>query len=623
VSTRALLSLAALKVNLDARQQDYLGNFLPMVLECIRNATDEVISLGEVQKSLKAAFGLWLPQNIIDTLLRRAARERYIRQDRKAYFRDLEALAKLKFREVQEEVLREHKALVEGLRAFSSERFKIVWSSAESASALGSFLVESDVTADLRVQGVALSADDTEHVGGARFVVGTFIQHIVDSKSPELTYLDRLVKGMFLASALFLPTQGLLYRPFRNTKVYLDTPLILLFLGHAGQARQAPCIELLELLTENGAELRCFSHTLDEVHEVLDHCVRVLRNPHGFVPEDSKLPPSAEYFLLAGHSQSDIELHIAQLEDDLRALAIKIEDTPEDGIRYGVDEAEVDRVLEAGIGYHNPGARKRDVASISGIVRLRKGLTPQRIEDCRAVLLTSNERLALLGHRLFPAGIGPVITDRLLTALLWLKKPLAAPELPLKRILADCYAATQPDEELWKRYLAEVTKLKGQGRFTEDQYLALRTSAHARAALMESTRGEQQAFTAGTVEEIWERVEIEALRGADQETAATVEHVIGRLVQRLERYSRAWARGICAVLRAAVFAFLVVSCVQAATDTGDALPPWVHLVCFFVGLVGAFGTAWSPTAQDWVDRCENALYGFIHKRIIGPLFPLR
>jgi hypothetical protein len=80
--------------------------------------------------------------------------------------------------------------------------------------------------------------------------------------------------------------------------------------------------------------------------------------------------------------------------------------------------------------------------------------------------------------------------------------PMQAPELPRKRIIAACYAANQPDESLWQRYLAEVHRLRKEETVSSDDYFLLRHSLQARAALMDLTLGEEAAFAIGTVQEI-------------------------------------------------------------------------------------------------------------------------
>ncbi|MEE8513014.1 MAG: hypothetical protein V3S36_10260, partial [Acidiferrobacterales bacterium] len=81
------------------------------------------------------------------------------------------------------------------------------------------------------------------------------------------------------------------------------------------------------------------------------------------------------------------------------------------------------------------------------------------------------------------------MTDHALTTLLWLKKPLSAPDLPRRRLIADYFAALRPDERFWKSYLAEIDKLERDGQLSHDDYFALRHSLEAKQALMDLTRG--------------------------------------------------------------------------------------------------------------------------------------
>jgi hypothetical protein len=113
--------------------------------------------------------------------------------------------------------------------------------------------------------------------------------------------------------------------------------------------------------------------------------------------------------------------------------------------------------------------------------------------------------------------------DHLFSTLVWLKRPLSAPGLPAKRIVADCYAALNPSNELWKRYLQEIDRLQKHGDITEQDYYLLRYSASAKNALVNLTFGDPQVFSQGTVDEILGRAK--AAARADLEVALDAERV--------------------------------------------------------------------------------------------------
>ncbi len=58
-----LSSLAILKVNWDQLGHDYLQNFVPLVAECIRRGSDEVVALPELRAQLAEDFGLELGES--------------------------------------------------------------------------------------------------------------------------------------------------------------------------------------------------------------------------------------------------------------------------------------------------------------------------------------------------------------------------------------------------------------------------------------------------------------------------------------------------------------------------------------------------------------------------------
>jgi hypothetical protein len=60
----------------------------------------------------------------------------------------------------------------------------------------------------------------------------------------------------------------------------------------------------------------------------------------------------------------------------------------------------------------------------------------------------------------------------------------------------------QPPDRLWKKYLAEAARLQEQGRISADEYYVLRHSLAAKSTLMDLTRGDESAFSEGTVQEV-------------------------------------------------------------------------------------------------------------------------
>jgi hypothetical protein len=117
--------------------------------------------------------------------------------------------------------------------------------------------------------------------------------------------------------------------------------------------------------------------------------------------------------------------------------------------------------------------------------------------------------------------------------MLWLREPTAMPDLPRDRIIADAYAALNPKPELWLKYNEEIERLRTEGHLEEDDVVFLRYGKEAQEALMDETRGNPDAFTAGTVTQVLQRSREVAKADADKRVKAAegrARSAVGQLV---------------------------------------------------------------------------------------------
>ncbi len=102
---------------------------------------------------------------------------------------------------------------------------------------------------------------------------------------------------------------------------------------------------------------------------------------------------------------------------------------------------------------------------------------------------------------------------------MWLKEPLAAPDLPRKHIIADCYAALRPDAALWGRYLDEIDRLQHQGEVEEEDVQLLRFSLDAQRALMGRTRGDPDEVSNEAIADVLEVARAQARAPVEEKLA--------------------------------------------------------------------------------------------------------
>jgi hypothetical protein len=514
-----IASLAVLKANWDAGR-DYIGNFVPFAAECLRTASKEELSLTEIQACVSSEFGLNIPQGALRTILGRAQKHGYATWTGETYRRNRAELDQLDFPKTRAEVLRKYEGLLDKLAAFCKTRFDVAWSSTEAEGALFSYLEEgSSAILKTVVTGGLISPPST----GAQhpdFMVASFVAEL-DRADPEgFDFLEAIVKGSMLASALLYPNLAEVGRRFESLEVYFDTAFLLQALGLEGEAREAPCRELLGLLYETGANLAVFEDTVEEIRGVLSVAGTALRS---YKHLKYTYGPTIQWLIDSGAAPSDVELLTARLEASLRRLRIRIRRRPPYTKRLGVDEQKLRGVLQEYVGYLRPEALTHDLDALTAIHRLRLGGCHGHMESCKAIFVTTNHRLAAATARFFrdeypeyrDSPVPHFILDHTFTAIVWLKKPLAAPDLPRKRIIADCYAALNPPDSLWRKYCTEIDRLEARKDITEEDYYVLRLSLPAREALMDVTRGETEALDESAIDEVLKRAKAVVSREAE------------------------------------------------------------------------------------------------------------
>jgi hypothetical protein len=397
--TPTISSLALLKVSYDRQRKDYFDNFVPMIAECLRRSPEDVVSLPNLQSDLREQFGLSLPQNAIRTVLKRTSKQGYVRMESKVYYRNEDKLEDLEFHDEQRRVMQEHDSLIREFVEFCSRHLGVEHSPEDAEIALQLYLEENQLQLVNAVTDGTVVPPTGRSVRNFRYLVSSFVRHLQETDSATLGYLETIVKGHMLADAIFLPDPGNASRKFRDTEVYLDTPFLLNGLGYGGEAQREPCVELLDLLYDTGADLRCFAHTRDEVRGVLEACASQVQTG------DTEATPGREVlrnFRSMGYSKTDVMMLSNNLEKDLEALRVRAVEKPAHAEHeHQIDEDAFREELEGSVNYSRPQQVSRDVDSVSAIMRLRKGRHSFRLEECRALFVTTNTALVAVSQRYF------------------------------------------------------------------------------------------------------------------------------------------------------------------------------------------------------------------------------
>lgn len=516
MSSATLTSLAMLKVNVD-QGKDYLDYLQPFILQVLVDHRPDPVTDRVVREHILTQFGLEIPERAIQIILKRLARKNPLRKEEGIY-RITGELPDPKIAVEKSKADRHIQAVVTGLVEFSKSTTKPAQGPDEAVAALCAFLTEFDIPC-LRayLRGTAIPT-----IAGKRdsdiVLVSEYVLHLQKTDPERFESFLIMVQGHMLANALLCPDLHSAPKTYKGVTFYLDTPLLVRRLGLEGELKKSATETLIHLLYDLGATVATFSHSRDELEQVVKRTAEHVDAPNGrgaIVMEARR----------SGTTRSDLLLLAGKIDDKLEEVRIEVQETPRYVREFQIDELAFGQVLEDEVSYLNPKAKEYDINSVRSIYVLRRGKSPRNVETCQAVLVTSNSAFARAawdyGQRHEESReVSSVITDFSLANMAWLKAPLGSPNLPTTEILAFSYAALQPPKDLLNKYLKEIERLEKQGKISARDHQLLRSSTLAHEELMRLTLGDEEALTEQTVTETLKRVAGEIKKEEGEKLAA-------------------------------------------------------------------------------------------------------
>jgi len=510
LARQVIAGLAVLTANL-GEGRDYIDIFIPLVGQCILQTKPEIVSVTELQRDMKSNFGMNIPQDALKVILNRCDKKGLLKRREKVYIPNYAQIDALNYHGRFEDIIGQQDRAISKLINFAKITRGIEMTEGEAEKALLAYVQKHDIDlleCFLTGQEIAVIKPSLDRK--LEYIVSAFIADCYTNDPEGFGYVDTIVKGHLLSHTLFFPDLGQVSRKFHRTEVFFDSPLMLRILGYEGAGRRVSCKEMLELLQHHGAALRCFAHTRDEVYGVLYGCL--MRMQTG---DTEYSTPAYNYFRSSGFGVGEIELEMATLDSNIANNNIVVVDKPEYDRRFQIDEGKLDSLLKEKAVYwrEKEKQRKHDVDCLSAVYRLRKGRQSRFPEESGALFVTPNIGLCSVASGFFAgdgycdaASVPVAIPDYALTTLLWLKTPMAAPSLPTKILIAECYAAIQPNERLWIKYMETAARLRESGQISSEQYYLLRHYQLSHQELMQLSMGDENAISEGSVREILEAV---------------------------------------------------------------------------------------------------------------------
>lgn len=315
---------------------------------------------------------------------------------------------------------------------------------------------------------------------------------------------------------------------YKDLIIYLDTPFVLRVLGLNGEEMKDASIAMINQLYDMNCRFFVFSHTYDEVFQILRDCCKWIESPQ----YDSFLASYAlRTFVEKKFTKADVQEYMDLLENKLKYYKIQIDDTDYySGKYYGgdVDETEIaNSIIKVYKDtstyfdeYNKRATIEYDSKSLSKILKLWENRYSRTYKQAKYVFLTTNSTLAyvtrLFDEKMNPSAknnVYPCITDVFLGTNIWLGAPInRLEEFSEKKLLADCMSLIEPSEALIRKLQDSIMRAFDDETITEEQYYLLKAKAFSNDYVMSKTLGDEQYFTDKLTEELLEDIEKEIVQ---------------------------------------------------------------------------------------------------------------
>lgn len=530
MNRNSIVSLAMLYALWQSNHKDLLALIRPFIMYAVGQTTkiDSAIDVSTVCTYMETEFGYrsFQPAVVVSVLKRETSFEikkedRFVEKRDKNFF-----LVRLltphndTFREKRTHCKTKSDAVTNALAKFLNEKRACKRNNYTQQEA------EQHLMAFFREQGssILLSVDDLRQINCRKnevyYFVAKFILEENEKKSFLMDYIVELVKGYFVTSALYLQAENpnITTAAFRDITFFLDTRLLLAFLGYKSKQENDSVKEMVNSLLRSGAKVACFEYNIDEVNNILEAYKQSKVN-------EAKRPSpiTLEFFDENGYSYCHVDAAQKMFQSRLEHAGITPTSTNSALEVYGVadkaagllnDDRIKDIILHIKPRY-NTIALPDDLLAINTVSRIRQGKRLAYIERSKAVFVTSNTVLVAAVKQCLTEcnldyGFPLAITDEDLCVIAWLKDFEQSNSLPQMRLLENVMAAISPSTELMDAYFSHLEHLEKQGDIGADEAALLRVDLFARTELMELTYGEKSNVNTPVIETIREKLRKES-----------------------------------------------------------------------------------------------------------------
>jgi len=467
-----LIYMYALLNALYDRGKDYIDSFFPFIINGLIN--NKIMDKDEILIYLKDKYSIKMPIHVLDTILDRLVRQRFINRKRN-YFEIRQKGIDYSETFIDENIInRNINALIDDIFNFYNDK-KMFLNRSEIKELLINVINE-NLYDLIEYINPSISTDKKYIKFEDKYKILEDYIRIANEKKPEhYKTLQDMIFGSLISSILY--TEGyhdllsIRKPPVKDLIIYLDTNYIFYLLDMDHEIYAKPAMELHALMSLNNIKLKVFSFTIDEICRVIGN----YGSEHYKYASSIQVNTMYSSLKIKGWTKFHAREFILNIEKILGDKGIEVEWVP----KYEVDNFKPQNInhLENILKYKpdiSENTLIHDLLAIEKINKIR--VRPVRMFDrSKAFFLTSDIRLNTfnmleMGHK-NNSTICETMLDRTLTNLLWLKNPNNNPSL--ESIISFHKSDLFVKKSIWETFYKTLLYLKKERKIDNEDIVTL------------------------------------------------------------------------------------------------------------------------------------------------------
>lgn len=524
----ALITKAMLASYISEKGIDYLEMIAPFILRTLPKIGEQ-INIEAVTQQINENYGLDIKQKIVikilnrfckndhDNIIRRESSQKSSQRgesgERRYYVN--KKIENEKFDKRKERMKDAVQKVVSRLRDYINENYCVLKpiTDQEAQEFFLNFLKDYNLELYSTVDSLR-KIQRAEKNSSNNFRVAKFILHEHELKE-EGCYkqIENIQEGYFASAAIyyFCNSDGN-ENPNKiidQTKIFLDTRLLIDFLGFNRESEAKSMMELVSLIKKGGGKLCTFDYYVDELCGII----------HKFRTDSSaRLTLDLDYFRRKKTNNAELAVVEKRIYDALTERGIDIVkdfdfDSQVKNQTWHIDSLELKRNMNSLISYSGGSSAPAFINDLTTLERVSYcKYESEKQNGYKAIFVTTNSGLVKAAKMtfkepFFKKGLEAVISDIDLAATLWLNSYNEGSKLSSLILLENAYAAICPNKDILTEVLRIIEDgINGSDKESREEALMLRANNNLLEDIAEVTENNLNEISPDIMNKLFDKM---------------------------------------------------------------------------------------------------------------------